>query len=210
MNLIGNCCISNYIEQKAGQGRANPFTWINLDFNSLYYLMTNWETINWNNYELSKEPHRYNKGQEQFIITIDNNIKLEYVHFLFDKNHKIPNIVGHDVRYCKIWEYIVQKYEERLKRMLGRKEPPVFITEWEHMDYDEAAFWKIEKEDLKYKLVVITYNKNLKTDNKNILVIYDPHGRGGGYRGAGNRFPEWYADKYFTQIMGFIKNGEQK
>lgn len=117
-----------------------------------------------------------------------------------------PRVNKNDVYYCKIWEYIVDKYEERLKRMLMKNETPVFITEWEHLDYDETAFWKIEKEHLKYKLVVITYNKNIKTDNPNILVIYDPHGRGGGYKGAGNKFPEWYANTYYQKIKEFIDN----
>jgi len=204
MNLIGNCCISNFISQMAGEGNTNPFTWIDMDFNSLYYLITNWENVNWNSFKLVKTKHPY-QNRDMFEIVIDDIVHLRYVHYLYDKRILQPKTVGHDVYYCKICEYIVQKYIERLKRMLERNENPAFITEWEHMNYDEAAFWKIEKEDLKYKLVLITYNKNLKTDNKNILVIYDPHGRGGGYVGAGNKFPEWYANKYYKMIIEFIK-----
>lgn len=204
MNLIGNCCISNFISKIAGEGNTNPFTWIDLDFDSLYYLITNWENVKWNDYEINRVKHPYKKC-DLFEIVIENKVHLRYIHYLFEKTATTPKVFGHDVRYCRIWEYVVQKYEERKQRMLKRNEKPVFITEWEHMNYDEAAFWKIEKEDLKYKLVVITYNKNLKTSNKNILVIYDPHGRGGGYKGAGNRFPQWYAQTYYSQIMEFIK-----
>lgn len=204
MNLIGNCCISNFISQIAGEGNTNPFTWIDLDFDSLYYLITNWENVKWNDYELNRVKHPY-QNCDLFEIVVENKAHLRYIHYLFDKTASQPRTIGQDVRYCKIWEYIVQKYEERKQRMLERNEKPVFITEWEHMDYDEAAFWKIEKEDLKYKLVVITYNKNLKTNNKNILVIYDPHGRGSGYAGAGNKFPYWFAQTYYTRIMEFIK-----
>jgi len=203
MNLIGNCCISNYISNIAGEGNTNPFSWIDLDFNSLYYLITNWKNVDWNDYTMVKVPHPY-QNRDMFEIVIENKVHLRYIHYLYEKSATKPTVSGNNIFYCKIWEYIVQKYEERLKRMLERNESPIFITEWEHMDYDEEAFWKIEKEDLKYKLVIITYNKNLKTNNKNILVIYDPHGRGGGYRGAGNRGPDWYANKYYRTIMEFI------
>lgn len=205
MNLVGNCCISNFISEMAGEGHTNPFTWIDLDFDSLYYLITNWKNIDWDDYTLNKVTHPYQKC-DLFEIVIEDKVHLRYIHYLYDNTAVQPIIKGADVRYCKIWEYIVQKYEERLKRMLDENAPPVFITEWEHMNYDEAAFWKIEKTSLDYKLVVITYNKNLKTDNKNILVIYDPHGRGGGYAGEGNRFPQWYAKMYYQKIMEFINS----
>ena len=205
MNLIGNCCISNHLANLANEGNSNPFTWIDMDFNSLLYLITHWENINWKDYELSREKHPYYKNHNLYEIIIENKIHLKYVHYLFDKTATTLKTQPPNTYYCRIWEYIVQKYEERTKRMLARNEKPVFITEWEHLDYDESAFWKIEKEDLKYKLVVITYNKNLKTNNKNILVIYDPHGRGSGYAGAGNKFPYWFAQTYYTRIMEFIK-----
>ncbi len=199
MNLIGNCCISNYISQIAGEGNTNPFTWIDLDFNSLYHLITNWENVKWNDYEINRVKHPY-RDCDLFEIVIENKVHLRYVHYLFDKTATSPKVFGHDVRYCRIWEYIVQKYEERKQRMLERNEKPVFITEWEHMNYDEAAFWKIEKEDLKYKLVVITYNKNLKTDNKNILVIYDP-----AKKGPNGLMPIQFARKYSMAIFDFMR-----
>ena len=91
--------------------------------------------------------------------------------------------------------------------MLKAGKDPVFVLEWEHLDYDEAAFTKLLATDLKYKVVVITYNtkyKDIKKDN--LFIIYDPHGRGGGYEGAGHRFPRWYADKYSGVIKEYIEN----
>ena len=183
----------------AGEGNTNPFTWIDLDFDSLYYLITNWENVKWNDYEINRVKHPY-RNCHLFEIIIENKVHLRYVHYLFDKTAKKPRTVGQDVKYCKIWEYIVQKFEERTKRMLERNEKPIFITEWEHMNYDEAAFWKIEKENLKYKLVVITSNKNLKTDNKNILVIYDP-----AEKGPRGLMPIQFARKYSTVIFDFMR-----
>lgn len=72
--------------------------------------------------------------------------------------------------------------------------------------YDESAFEKLLGLDLKYKVVVITYNEKLKDVKKdNLLVIYDPYGRGVGYKGAGNRLPEWYAETYKDTIRKFLE-----
>ena len=205
MNLIGNCCISNFLLRKWGFGNTNPFTWIDMDFNSLYNILTSYDTIDWEAIELSHRTHPYSPRQEMFELTVDDKVKLSFVHCIFDPNATQPQVIGMDVHYCKIWEYIVQKYEERKDRMLNAGKPPMFVAEWEHLDYDESAFNKILNLDLQYKVVIITYNtKYINTQKDNLLVIYDPHGRGGGYAGAGNRFPQWYADTYSERIKQFV------
>lgn len=205
MNLIGNCCISNFLLRIYGFGNTNPFTWVYMDFNSFYNLLTGYDSINWKNIELSHRPHPYNKGQDVFELTIDGKIKLTFIHMLYDPSATQPIVHGSDVRYCKIWELIIQKYQEHLKTMLESGKEPMFVHEWEHLDYDEAAFEKLLNIDLKYKVVVITYNKKFKDIKKNnLLVIYDPHGRGGGYIGAGNKFPQWYAETYKDVIKEFL------
>ena len=205
MNLIGNCCISNFLLRLYGFGNTNPFTWVDMDFNSFYNLLTDYENINWKNIELSHRQHPYNKGQEVFELTIDEKVKLTFIHMIYDPRATQPIVRGSDVRYCKIWEYIVSKYQEHVKIMLENGKAPMFVHEWEHLDYDEAAFEKLLNTDLKYKVVVITYNQKFKDVKKdNLLVIYDPHGRGGGYVGAGNRFPQWYAETYKDVIKEFL------
>lgn len=200
MNLIGNCCISSFIEQIAKLKHENPFTWITLDFNSFFNLITNYQNTNWYNYELVRSKHpKYNTYV--FDILVENKIKIRYFHYLFDPKATTIQTKGAEVRYYKIWEYVVEKYEERLKRMLNKNESPVFVAEWETLDYDENAFWKIEKEDLKYKLVIITNNKNLKTNNKNILLIYDHHTKGDTSK---DWMPAKFAQTHFNQIKEFI------
>ena len=179
MNLIGNCCISSYLLRKWGFGNTNPFTWVDMDFDSFYNLLTDYENINWKNIEMTHRLHPYNKSQKVFELTIDNKVKLAFIHMLYDANAKCPIVRGTDIYYCKIWEYIVQKYFEHLQIMLESNKEPIFVNEWEHLNYDETAFEKLLNTDLKYKVVVITYNikfKNIKKNN--LLVIYDPHGRG--------------------------------
>lgn len=207
MNLIGNCCISNFLLRMWGFGNTNPFTWIDMNFDSFYNLLTDYENINWEDIELTHRQHPYNKGQEVFELTIDKKIKLTYIHMIYDPNAKQPTIRECDVHYCKIWEYIVLKYREHVKKMLDSKNQPMFVIEWEHLDYDEKAFSKMYNlPELKYKVAVITYNTKLSDlpPKENLLVIYDPHGRGGGYKGAGNRFPRWYAQVYSDKIKNFM------
>jgi hypothetical protein len=201
MNLIGNCCISSFIEKMAGLKHENPFTWITLDFYSFYNLITNYSNINWNNYELIRSKHpKYDTYV--YDILIENKIKIRYFHYLFDPKMSSIQIKGAEVRYCKIWEYIIQKYEERIKRMIKSNENPIFITEWETLDYNEKNFWKIEKLNLNYKLVVITNNKELKTKNKKILIIYDSHTKGDT---KNDWMPGKFAQTYYKQIINFIK-----
>lgn len=207
MNLIGNCCISNYLLRFYGFGNTNPFTWVDLNFNSFFNLLTSFETINWDKIVISRRQHPYMKDKDIYYITVDDKVQIDYVHLLFDEKINKPLIQDHNVFYNKIWEYAVQKYNEHKDIMLKENKPPMFVLEWEHLDYDEAAFYKMLELELKYKVAVITYNTKFKDIKKdNLLVIYDPHGRGGGYAGAGNRFPYWYASTYNKLIKNFLDN----
>ena len=60
----------------AGKGNTNPFTWIDLDFNSLYYLITNWENVKWNDWELNKVKHPY-QDCDLFEIIIENKVHIK-------------------------------------------------------------------------------------------------------------------------------------
>ena len=206
MNLIGSCCISSHLLRLYGFGNTNPFAWTVIDFESFYTLLTDYDNIDWQNIEFSRGPHPWRKNVPVFYLTIDGKVKICFPHMLFDPNAKQPTKRGADVFYCKIWELIVQKYQERLNKMLDAGKPSMFIAEWEERNYDESAFEKLLGLDLKYKVVVITYNEKLKDVKKdNLLVIYDPHGRGVGYKGAGNRLPEWYAETYKDTIRKFLE-----
>ena len=84
----------------------------------MMYLVKNWNYINFNDYELVKDKNW------NFSIIIEKRVKIQYVHCHFDKKtNKITRYEDCDVKYNKIWEYIVRKYEERKQRMI---EPPIF------------------------------------------------------------------------------------
>ena len=120
-NIISQNCLNGNIYSILCEQYGNPFIWTVIDFDSMYYLIQNWDSINFNDYELVKD------GNWNFSIIIEGKVKIQYVHYKFDENCKIPQKTGPgDICYCKIWEFIVKKYEERLKRMKERNIKPLF------------------------------------------------------------------------------------
>lgn len=125
MNLISHNCLSGYLYKNHLNERfENPFIWTVIDFNSFIYMIKNWEKINFNNYVLCKD-EKWN-----FYIIIDEHIKIQYVHYKFDKNVSFCDKTGPgtDIRSNKIWEYIIEKYEERVSRMITNNEKPIFCV----------------------------------------------------------------------------------
>lgn len=194
MNLIGNCCISNFMENMLGLGRSNPFTWADVDFESVYNMVTGWDRINWGSFKLKKIPHPYYKGESEFWLTIDGKVTIRYVHYLLDSRYAKPTKVGDNVRYSRIWEYIVSKYTERVRKMIAAQERPTFILEWNHMDYDAAAWKRLAAVDTDLKIVGISRGVPLKPYRHNVLIIDENE----------LHYPLWYVNKYMTTIKTFL------
>ena len=173
MNIISNTCLGALLYHKINQTYQNPFCWNVIDYNSFYYLIDNYNKINFNNYELKKD------NNWNFYILIDKKIKIQYVHYRFkkDENKKINR--GINVYWNKIWEYIVKKYEERLKRMLLTKEKPIFILGSIHKKhwYNKKQVKSICELCTKkgYKLVVVNNNIDFSNEFTNIKFIKTIH-----------------------------------
>lgn len=122
MNVIGNSCVGAYIyKNHLKKNYENPFTWALVDFDSMLYLIKNYDKIDFNKFKLVKDDNW------NFSIIVDGHVKINYIHYKLDRTAKTPTTKKVDVFYCKIWEYIVLKYLERTKRMLCLKEKPLFI-----------------------------------------------------------------------------------
>lgn len=210
MNLIGNCCISNFLLRKYGYGNMNPFTWVVLDFDSMCYLITNYDKIDWFKIRISRKKHPAFKDKDLYELTINEKLKISYIHYLFDKNCKEPKLDknGKEVYYYRIWRYIVEKYIERANRMLKNNMDPVFIIEWEAFGYTRNKIKNFLNLDLKYKTVVITNDRdffNLK--KKNLLLIYDEHKKNDvTHDDKSDWYPGNFANKYADQIRDFIES----
>lgn len=122
MNIICNSCVGGFIyKNELKCSFKNPFIWNIIDFNSMLYLIKNYEKINFNNYELIKDK-KWN-----FSIIIEKNIRIQYIHYKFDAKANKPYTKDIDYYSNKIWEYIVQKFEERKNRMIKEKTKPYFL-----------------------------------------------------------------------------------
>lgn len=100
MNLVGNSCVASYITRDIlNEKYKNPFCWCIMDFNSSYNLVKFWDDLNFENYKIVREV------DGNFSVSIEEKIRVQYVHYIFDQKYKSPKIEGPDVRYDRIWEY---------------------------------------------------------------------------------------------------------
>lgn len=140
MNIVSHNCLGGYLYNNVMQiPYENPFIWTVIDYKSMFNLITCWDTIDFTNYTLEKD---YNWN---FYIVIDDLVKVQFVHYKFDpKATKIvgnrEEVVGDTVYYCKIWEYIAEKYNSRLKRMLDKNEKPLFCICNFKTDFNDACY----------------------------------------------------------------------
>ena len=167
-NLIGNCCISSWITSKnLKQEFINPFTWCIMNFESSYNLIKYWDSLDFRNYELIKDENW------NFSIIIDNKVKVQYVHYKFSPKYNKPTKIGDDIFYNKIWEYIVEKYETRLNKMLELKIKPIFILAQAKNSPLKRSYITIEQQEKIKKLnsnykIVLSFDKMIEP-NGNIF-----------------------------------------
>lgn len=151
MNIICNSCVGGFIyknELKTPFG--TPFIWNIIDSSSMLYLIKNYENIDFGNYDLIKDKNW------NFSIIIDEHVTVKYVHYKFDANANTPYVKYIDYYSNKVWEYIVQKYEERKNRMLADHSIPYFIF---------ANWFNVKETNLTYDLL-----KTINGLNKSNLI----------------------------------------
>lgn len=107
MNIISNSCLGSYITRDYLKTKYNnPFCWSVIDDNSICTLINDYYNINFKNYELTKD------NNWNFYLTIDNKIKVWYVHYKFsEKDNPIGSynfdIISHnkDIANLKSYRY---------------------------------------------------------------------------------------------------------
>lgn len=168
MLVISNNCCGGRLYQQSNTKFNNPFTWAVVPYDSIIYVMDNFYKIDWYDYDLKKSKLRPNT----FIINVEDKVEFHYVHYKFDpkakniiqerKFDKEENWTG-DVLYCRIWEFINQKYLERVKRMLDCKEEPCFLIRDETFANANSNFsiMDIANNKSTFKRFLITTNENV-------------------------------------------------
>lgn len=181
MNIISNCCLGAYTYQRMNMPYNNPFMWSIMRYDDIASIIQNWANIKWNNIDLSSAdtlgpeyypsefPLNERYRTRTYYITIDHQITVWYVHYLNSTRHAVPTRVnGIDIAYNKIWEYVVEKYRERVGRMILQTTHPIFyLMKTRHLTIEDMA--KLDKLCAVYGYkCIIAHNKvngNLSADN---------------------------------------------
>lgn len=134
MNIISNNCVGGFLYNKMNEKYKNPFIWMRITGESLKTLITQYDKIDFKKYELQKD-----ENWNMYII-IDGKVKIHYSHYKFDKVYDKPTKVNDCIKYNKIWEYVVEKYEKHISNM--SEEPYFVIDAWDGMYNDDKEQFK--------------------------------------------------------------------
>ena len=163
MNIVTNSCLGGFLYRDILRTKySNPFIWTAIrdpDFNCLF---RNYSNLDFTNYEIKSSN---GKVDGTYTLRIDDSVNAIYQHVIFSANDNVPRIVGNDLYFNRPYSYIVEKYEERLKRM---KEEPKFVF----IDLDGSknyALTKIANERNK-KVTIITIDE--KFDTSEFVKVY--------------------------------------
>ena len=124
MNLISTNCAGSYVMTRNNAPLGNPFAWAFVTYSSVDALMDHFDDIRWSNFIIERNP----RAKNTFSLRIDNQLLVHYIHYRLNPKYPTPHIVGHEVESSKIWEYVVNAYIRRTKRMLQLNEPPKFLV----------------------------------------------------------------------------------
>lgn len=168
--ISNNCCGANFY-QKKHIAYNNPFVWLIVPYDSMARLMRNFYSINWANITLVPSQIRENT----FILVVDNQIELHYMHHFFDPNCSEPKFFrdpyGSHLGYDKVWEYIVDKYMSRVKTMCSICSVPKFIIHDQEWGHNTFSINDLVGVDTPFKRVFITEEKITNNYNTNLTKI---------------------------------------
>lgn len=120
MNLISQNCLAEGLYKLLNTCYQNPFAGTVIAFDSMRYLIDNWDNIDFTNPKLILSDEHYP------ILILNDVCKIEYVHYIQNANFATPTRRGPNVYYRDVFALTHEKYQKRLNRMLNNAEQPVF------------------------------------------------------------------------------------
>ena len=130
--ISNNCAGAAAYKYVLNEPYNNPFIWCRTD---IVTLAKEWYSINFSNIKLYNE---CNDLSGRWHIVLDNKCNIRFSHHKFDPSAKEVQIIeptdtrDAEIRYYKIWEYLVKKYFERLNRVPVNVAPTfLFYEDWE-------------------------------------------------------------------------------
>ena len=127
-NIITNCCLGAFVTRNILKTQFNnPFVWAWVNATDICYLLEKYETVDFTKFKLQKYTTTPLQDGDCFKICVDGKITIVYSHYQFNSKYSTlyTDNVTNMVYYNKIWEFVVQKYIQRVSRIPS--DPPVFI-----------------------------------------------------------------------------------
>lgn len=173
MNLIGNSCVSAFIIRDfLKEEYTNPFCWNIIDYKSMYNLIKYYDTINFLNYKL--ENSSINKNT--FSVIIDKKVVVNYIHYIKDEKIDGLKFEKSNIFSNNIEKYIIEKYENRVRKMILKKESPIFLLAAGYNQeyyYTDDEINSILDLNSPYK-IIISYDKcNVKPRGNSIILNHN-------------------------------------
>lgn len=171
VNLISTSCVGSFITSRIfNQEFINPFCWTSISTKDMINLIDHYDDLNFQNYKLVKDENW------KFSIIIDDCVKVVQYHYIFDPKCEQITSDGVNVCYARIWEYIVKKYNERVKKFLGAPEP-IFILGCVCEDRITVEdIYRVLNSKSPYKIIIATPHKGIdwkNTDKREFIELHD-------------------------------------
>ena len=169
MNIICSNCVGSRLYQELGIRYNNPFMWCRMNYDSFRILMTNFNSISFNEF-------RYAKDNGISSIIIDNRITVPYPHYLQDDLYEIPTLIEsgkydvRDVHYNDIKSFTIEKYKSRLGRMNVLDENVFVLVDNEKQFFTDEDIGDFLTTDIPHRKVLVT-NRNVQSNRTPIIYI---------------------------------------
>ena len=191
MNLVGNSCVSAFIMRDCFKKEFNnPFCWAKIDFDSMYNLISKWDSINFENVEFIKCDNYY-------TAIIDKLVKVQYIHYLEDNDRKEITFEKTNVIGPNILDYVKAKYFSRLAKM---KEPPTFLLAagyWQEYYVNDNQIKKLLELNSKYPIIISMPNSKMNVMKSTNNIKIHNHSFKMGCDGIHRKLAYYIADYYW-------------
>lgn len=172
MNIITSNCLGGFIYRDVlNQEYQNPFIWTKFENNNEFIdFVDNFENIDFENVMIEKIG---NELSNNFITVIDDTYTLKNRHIYFSINDNIPRIDNRmfcNTYYNRPWEYILEKYEKRLKRM-SKKNIAICLYE---LTFTNEQIYKLINVCKKHNYKCLIFAQN-KIESDYAKIIYFKH-----------------------------------
>lgn len=120
-NIISNNCCGGFLYKALNLPYQNPFIFTRIWADDFLKLLSEFDTIDFENYILNTNSGRLVEEVDNFHILLDNKIKIYFKHHRFRSIANSPEFSGHNMYYNRVWEYLIKKWDERIKNLFKNK-----------------------------------------------------------------------------------------